>query len=110
MPWGRGRVTEWSGPQRGRGCIRIYTSAQRIWRFCCRWRNVESIWNRRSSFDVLGRVEKERGAEIIISWVALHREERLLGEAVRLFWMFNFTGALPSQASELKMGGLRVAR
>lgn len=55
-------------------------------------------------------MEKERGAEIIISWVALHREERLLGEAVRLFWMFNFTGALPSRASELKVGGLRVAR
>lgn len=109
MPWGRERVTEWSGPQRGRGCIRIYTSAQRIWRFCCRWRNVESIWNRLSSFDVLGRVEKEGHRDNYI-WVALHREERLLGEAVRLFWVFNFPGALLSRASELKVGGLRVAR
>lgn len=53
------------------------------WHLRCRWQDVESIW-KRSSFHILSWVEKERGAKIIIFWISLHREERLLGHAIHL--------------------------
>lgn len=53
-------------------------------------------------------MEKERGAEIIIFWIAFHREERLLGHAINLgvsiFLLIYFCWLL-----DLKVGGFCVA-